>query len=102
MQLQVSGRHLEITSAIREYVADKFTKLERHSSKISSVNAILSIDKLRHQAEATVRFDGGEIFANADSEDMYAAIDQLTDKLDRQIIKQKEKRIGRLHGAGNR
>ncbi|PCJ20193.1 MAG: ribosomal subunit interface protein [Gammaproteobacteria bacterium] len=102
MQLQVSGRHLEITSAINEYVADKFTKLERHSNKISSVNTILSIDKLVHHAEATVRFDGGEVFATADCEDMYAAIDQLTDKLDRQIIKQKEKRIGRLHGNGSR
>lgn len=102
MQLQISGRHLEITSAINGYITEKFSKIERHSSKVSSANVILSIDKLVHHAEATVRFDGGEVFANADSEDMYAAIDLLTDKLDRQIIKQKEKRIDRLHGTGNR
>jgi putative sigma-54 modulation protein len=95
MQLTISGHHLEITTAIREYITQKFSKLERHFEQITSTSVILTVDKLTHNAEATIHVSGGELFANSQHEDMYAAIDALTDKLDRQLIKYKEKHRGR-------
>lgn len=91
MQITISGHHLDITDPIREYVATKLTKLERHYQHINSINVILSVDKLIQKAEANVHISGAEIFANAEHEDLYAAIDALSDKLDRQLIKYKEK-----------
>lgn len=91
MQITISGHHLDITDPIREYVATKLTKLERHYQHINSINVILSVDKLIQKAEANVHVSGAEIFANAEHEDLYAAIDALSDKLDRQLIKYKEK-----------
>ena len=95
MQLTISGHHLEITDAIREYVNTKFAKLERHYEQITSTSVILTVEKLSQNAEATVHVSGAELFANAQHEDLYAAIDSLTDKLDRQLIKYKEKYRGR-------
>ncbi len=95
MQLNISGHHLEITDAIRDYVVNKVSKLERHNDKITSINVILSVDKLIQKAEATVHVSGGEFFANTEQEDLYAAIDLMIDKLDRQLIKHKEKSRGR-------
>tara|TARA_B110000977_G_scaffold45461_1_gene61786 strand:+ start:10266 stop:10553 length:288 start_codon:yes stop_codon:yes gene_type:complete len=95
MQLTISGHHLEITDAIREYVNSKFAKLERHYEQITSTSVILTVEKLSQNAEATVHVSGAELFANAQHEDLYAAIDSLTDKLDRQLIKHKEKHRGR-------
>jgi|TARA_B110000971_G_C20015040_1_gene503511 putative sigma-54 modulation protein len=95
MQLTISGHHLEITDAIREYVNSKFAKLERHYEQITSTSVILTVEKLSQNAEATVHVSGAELFANAQHEDLYAAIDSLTDKLDRQLIKYKEKHRGR-------
>jgi len=95
MQLTISGHHLEITEAIREYVTSKFAKLERHYEQINSTSVILTVEKLSQNAEATVHVSGGELFANSQHEDLYAAIDSLTDKLDRQLIKYKEKHRGR-------
>ena len=80
-----------MTDALKYYVADKFTKLERHTGDITSIQAILSVEKNRQKAEDTIRVKGADLFANAESEDMYAAIDMLTDKLDRQVLKHKEK-----------
>jgi len=100
MQITISGHHVEVTSALKDYVSEKVERLARHASKITSINVILSVEKLAHQAEATVRFEGGEVFANAGSEDMYAAIDLLADKLDRQVIKHKEKKHNRHHQHG--
>ncbi|MBL4794072.1 MAG: ribosome-associated translation inhibitor RaiA [Pseudomonadales bacterium] len=91
MQINISGHHVEVTQALNEYVKDKFEKLERHADGISSIQVILSIEKLAQKAEATILIKGGKIFANADSEDMYAAIDSLSDKLDRQLLKYKDK-----------
>jgi len=91
MQINVNGHHVEVTQALSEYVKDKFEKLERHSDGISNIQVILSIEKLVQKAEATILIKGGKIFANADSEDMYAAIDSLSDKLDRQLLKHKDK-----------
>ena len=91
MQITVSGHHVDITDSLRNYVVTRLDRLERHFDKITHINVILTVEKLRQKAESTVHIAGGEIYAEAESDDMYAAIDQLTDKLDRQLIKQKEK-----------
>jgi len=92
--MTISGHHLDLTDPIRDYVTTKLSKLERHYEQITSTSVILSVDKLQQIAEATVHVSGGELFANAEHEDLYAAIDALTDKLDRQLIKHKEKQRG--------
>ncbi|MFT4653607.1 MAG: putative sigma-54 modulation protein [Kangiellaceae bacterium] len=91
MQMNLTGHHVEITESLRKYVDTKFEKLERHFDHINNVHVILNVEKLKQKAEATLHFNGGEVFANAQHADMYAAIDGLIDKLDRQIIKHKEK-----------
>ncbi len=102
MQLNISGHQLDITDALRDYVTEKMARLERHFDKITNVQVTLEVEKLRQKAEATLHIAGGEVVANADHEDMYAAIDLLTDKLDRQLIKHKEKTIDRQQGANAR
>ena len=94
MQMTISGHHLDVTDPIREYVTNKLSKLERHYEQITSTTVMLTVEKLRQKAEATVHVSGAELFATAEHEDMYAAIDALADKLDRQVIKHKEKRRG--------
>ena len=91
MQMTISGHHLDVTDPIREYVIAKLAKLERHYDHINSTAVILSVEKLSQKAEATIHVSCGELFANAENEDLYAAIDSLSDKLDRQLIKYKEK-----------
>lgn len=91
MQINISGHHIELTDAIKDYVSSKFDKLERHHDRITSTNVILSVDKLRQKAEASIHVSGKDFFADCESEDLYAAIDSLADKLDRQLIKHKEK-----------
>jgi len=91
MQINLTGHHIEITEALRDYVDNKFAKLERHFDHINNVHVILNVEKLNQKAEATVHLNGGEVFATSEHEDMYAAIDGLIDKLDRQVIKHKEK-----------
>lgn len=91
MQLNLTGRHVEITDSLRDYVNNKFAKLERHFDHINNVHVILDIEKLSQKAEATMHVNGGELFASTAHQDMYAAIDGLVDKLDRQVIKHKEK-----------
>jgi len=91
MQLNLTGHHVEITPPLREYVDNKLTKLERHFEQVSNIHVILTVDKLTHKAEATVRVSGADLFADSIEEDMYAAIDGLVDKLDRQLKRHKEK-----------
>ncbi|RMH39974.1 MAG: ribosome-associated translation inhibitor RaiA [Gammaproteobacteria bacterium] len=91
MELKITGHHLEITDALNQYVREKFKKLERHFEFITSVHVILSVEKINQKAEAIVHIKGGEVFADSVSEDMYAAIDLLIDKLDRQLMKHKGK-----------
>lgn len=91
MQLNITGHHLEITDAIRQFVSEKFAKLEQYFDRINQVNVTLSIEKVDHIAEATVFINGGELHASAQQEDMYAAIDILIDKLARQLNKHKDK-----------
>ncbi|MEQ5834562.1 ribosome hibernation promoting factor [Marinobacter sp. R17] len=102
MQINMSGHHVELTPALKTYVSEKFEKLERHFDHISNCQVTLSVQKLRQTAEATLHVIGGEIHAKAENEDMYAAIDGLLDKLDRQILKHKEKTVDRMHGATSR
>lgn len=91
MQINITGHHVELTEALSEYVHTKFEKLERHFDNITNVQVTLSVDKQRQQAEADMHVAGGQIFAANEHENMYASIDGLIDKLDRQIIKHKEK-----------
>lgn len=98
MQINISGHHIDLTDALREYINDKFTRLERHFDHITSIQVILTPEPKTHKAESTVRLAGAEVFAHAEAQDMYAAIDLLTDKLDRQILKHKEKTVSRNHG----
>lgn len=93
MQLSVTGHHVDVTTAMRNYVANKMEKVERHFDLVSDVHCILTVEKLRHKAEAKVHVNGGTIYADATEEDMYAAIDGLVDKLDRQVRKHKEKLV---------
>lgn len=100
MQLSISGHHVEVTDALKDYVSEKLQRLQRHADDIVSINAILSVEKSRQKAEATIHVKGADLFANAESEDMYAAIDALTDKLDRQVLKHKEKTVKHKQGNG--
>lgn len=93
MQLSVTGHHVEVSAPLRNYVTSKIEKIERHFDHVSDVHCILTVEKLRHKAEATINVNGGTIYADATEEDMYAAIDGLVDKLDRQIKKHKEKMV---------
>jgi len=91
MQIDITGHHIDITDSMRNYVNTKFERLKRHFDNVTDTHVILSVEKLRQKAEATIHIKGHNIFADATDEDMYAAIDSLTDKLDRQIKKHKEK-----------
>ena len=93
MQLNVSGHHIEVTDALRGYVESKIEKIERHFDLVADVNCVLTVEKLRHKAEARVNVNGGTIYADNTEEDMYAAIDGLVDKLERRVRKYKEKLV---------
>jgi putative sigma-54 modulation protein len=91
MNLQISGHHLEVTPAIREYVTGKLERVTRHFDNVIDVNVILSVEKLKQKAEVTVHLPGKDIFVEETGEDLYAAVDCLVDKLDRQVQKYKQK-----------
>ncbi len=91
MRILVTGHHLEITESLQSHIDAKFEKLARHFDNVTDVHVILSVEKLIQKAEATLHLSGANIFAEDHQEDMYVAIDHLVDKLDRQIIKHKEK-----------
>ena len=97
MNFNLSGHHLEITPAIREHVLSKITKVKRHFDNVIDVNVILSVDKLKQKAEANVHLSGKTIFVECDDANLYVAIDNLVEKLDRQILKHKEKNSARRH-----
>ena len=98
MQLNLTGHHVEITPALRGYVEKKLDRIVRHFDQVIDVHCVLTVEKLTHKAEATLKVSGGSIHADAADGDMYAAIDLLTDKLDRRVKKHKEKR-GDHHAA---
>jgi len=91
MQVSVTGHHVEVTGSLRTHVEEKISKLKRHFDNVTDVHVILTVEKLEQKAEATVQVSGAKLFANDIQEDMYQAIDGMVDKLDRQIIKHKEK-----------
>jgi putative sigma-54 modulation protein len=91
MQISITGHHVEVTEALRNYVMEKMQRIERHFDKIANVHVVLEVEKLVQKAEATVQVNGANLFAQEESEDLYAAIDGMVDKLDRQVVKHKEK-----------
>lgn len=91
MEINLSGHHVDITPALRSYVDNKLERLERHFDHATDVHVILSVEKLRHKAEARMHVTGNQLFADATDGNMYAAIDSLMDKLDRQVKRFKEK-----------
>jgi len=91
MQLNLTGHHVDVTDAMRNHVNEKMGRLERHFDHVTNVHVILSVDKIQQKAEATVHISGADVFAESIHEDMYAAIDLLVDKLDRQVLKHKGK-----------
>lgn len=94
MQINISGHHVDVTEPLHDYVMSKFERLQRHFDQITKSDVTLVVEKQIQKAEANVHVAGADLFANAESEDMYAAIDLLVDKLDRQLIKHKEKHRG--------
>jgi putative sigma-54 modulation protein len=97
MHISITGHHLELTEALRSYVSEKFQKIERHVENVIDVHVVLSVEKLEQKAEATIQLNGAKIHAEDVQPDLYAAIDGLIDKLDRQVLRHKEK-----NHAGNR
>lgn len=91
MQIDITGHHVDLSDALHDYVNEKFSRLERHFDKVIDVHVILTVEKLTQKAEATIHLSGNDVHAEATSDDMYASIDGLVDKLDRQIVKYKEK-----------
>jgi len=91
MQLKISGHHLDITPALRQHSNEKLSKIKHHFDQVININMILEVQKDVQTAEATIHLSGTDLFAKAQSNDMYASIDQLANKLDSQIIKHKEK-----------
>ncbi|HEU4708315.1 MAG TPA: ribosome-associated translation inhibitor RaiA [Methylophilaceae bacterium] len=91
MNLQLTGHHLEITPALRDYVQNKLTRVGNHFDHVIDVRVTMSVEKLVQRAEATLHVPGQELHVECEDENMYSAIDLLVDKLDRQVIKHKEK-----------
>lgn len=106
MNLTISGHHLEVTPALREYVLTKLDRVTRHFDQVVDVSVMLSVEKLkekerRQKAEVTVHVKGRDIFVAQSHEDLYAAIDQLMDKLDRQVVRHKD-RVQEHHHVGHK
>jgi putative sigma-54 modulation protein len=91
MNLHMTGHHLEITPALREYVQNKLARLTNHFDHVIDVKVTLTVEKLKHKVEATIHVPGNDLHAESNDENMYSAIDLLADKLDRQVLKVKEK-----------
>lgn len=100
MQINITGHRMDVTPAIRAFTEEKFQRLERHFDHITAIHVVFDVEKLRQIAEATVFISKGEMHASSESEDLYAAIDSLVDKLNRQLMKHKEKLL-HLRNDGN-
>jgi putative sigma-54 modulation protein len=99
MNLHVTGHQLSVTPAIRDYVSGKLQRITHHFDQVIDVSVIMSVEKLEQKIEATVHMRGRDIFCESTAGDMYSAIDGLVDKLDRTILKHKEKNLSQRHGA---
>jgi putative sigma-54 modulation protein len=97
MQINLTGHHVDLTDSLKAYVNEKIQKLERHFDKVTDTHVILTVENNRHKAEATVNMSGNNIYADCIEDDMYASIDGLVSKLDRQVVKHKEKIKNHLH-----
>lgn len=91
MQINIDGHHVDVTESMQDYIRTKMDRIERHFDQVVDVHVVLSVEKQRHKAEATIHVAGNTIHAHSENDDMYAAIDFLLDKLDRQVKKHKEK-----------
>ncbi len=100
MQLNITGHHVDVTDAMHDYVTDKLARLERHFDHVTNAHVILSVEKQRQKAEATVHVSGAQLFAESEDGNLYAAIDDMVDKLDRQIRRHKEKLTDHHRGEG--
>ena len=99
MNLSISGHHITVTPALREYVTAKLQRIRNHFDQVIDVNVVLSVEKLEQKAEITLHVRGKDLFAESSEPDLYAAIDCLIDKLDRQVLKYKTKRYAHPHQA---
>ncbi|MCK0507333.1 ribosome hibernation-promoting factor, HPF/YfiA family [Aromatoleum anaerobium] len=99
MNLNITGHHVEVSPAIREYVSNKLDRVIRHFDNVTSVGVILSVEKLKQKAEVTLHVRGKDIYVESDDVDLYAAIDAMIDKLDRQVMKYKQKAFDHNHDA---
>jgi len=97
MNLNITGHHIDVTPAIRDYVTSKLDRVLRHFDQVTSTHVILSVDKLIQKAEITLHVKGKDIYADATDSNLYASIDLVTDKLDRQVVKHKERITDHTH-----
>jgi putative sigma-54 modulation protein len=107
MNLTISGHHLEVTPALREYVLTKLDRVTRHFDQVVDINVLLTVEKLkekerRQKAEVNLHVKGKDIFCETAHEDLYAAIDELMDKLDRQVVKHKDRLQDHHHRSPKR
>jgi putative sigma-54 modulation protein len=104
MQITVTGQQLEVTEPLRDYAQEKIGRIQKHFDHVITTSIVLHVEKNRHKAEATVHAAGASLSASAEAADMYAALDELADKLDRQVLRHKEKSRDhhRAEGAAKR
>ena len=98
MQIDITGHQLDVTTSMRDYFNAKFERIKRHFDQVINVHAILSVEKINHKAEATMHINGKTLFAESIEEDLYAAIDLLIDKLDKQVRRHKDKITSKHRG----
>lgn len=98
MYVNISGHQLNVTDALKAYVIEKLERIERHAEHITKAEITLTVEKQRQRAEGNIHVAGADINASVEHDDMYAAIDLMADKLDRQLVKHREKTISRMHG----
>lgn len=101
MHINVTGHQVEVTEPLRQYAAEKIGRIHKHFDHVTTTNIVLHVQKTRHIAEATIHAKGAQLHANAEGADMYAAIDALADKLDRQVLKHKEKATSHHRAEGS-
>ncbi|OIN93340.1 MAG: ribosomal subunit interface protein [Comamonadaceae bacterium CG1_02_60_18] len=107
MNLTISGHHLEVTPSLRTYVTSKLDRIKRHFDQVVDVKVLLTLEnlkekELRQKAECNIRVKGIDLFAESAHEDLYAAVDELMDKLDRQVVRHKDRLQSHHHDAPKR
>ncbi len=101
MQITVSGHQVDITESLRAYASEKVGRIQKHFDHVTNTNIVLHVQKNLHKAEATIHARGATLHADAEGIDMYSAIDSLADKLDRQVLKHKEKTSSHHRSEGS-